>query len=133
MIGLDAAGVAAAQVASREQWHSTRLYSLAPNNDGGTASGLDLVEVGDGATRPLTGELDGVDDVIMVASGADGADAAATIGAACVPRGIMTAGLLLTRGAGVERALRALRPYARMLIVPADIDDLVELLRAIRA
>ncbi len=57
----------------------------------------------------------------------------ATIGAACQVRGIMTAGLVLTPGRLTSDALMALRPSARILLVPADEDDLLELLQAIRA
>jgi hypothetical protein len=45
----------------------------------------------------------------------------------------MTAGLVLTPGRLTSDALMALRPSARVLLVPADEDDLLELLRAIRA
>jgi hypothetical protein len=45
----------------------------------------------------------------------------------------MTAGLVLTPGRLTSDALMALRPAARVLMVPADEDDLLELLRAIRA
>ena len=43
------------------------------------------------------------------------------------------AGLVLTPGRLTSDALMALRPYARILLVPAEEDDLLELLRAIRA
>jgi hypothetical protein len=45
----------------------------------------------------------------------------------------MTAGLVLADAGAMTAALRALRPHARMLLVPADGDDLIELLRAVRA
>jgi hypothetical protein len=69
----------------------------------------------------------------MVAATGEGSAAAATIGAACHVRGIMTAGLVLTPGRLTSDALMALRPYARILLVPAEEDDLLELLQAIRA
>ena len=52
---------------------------------------------------------------------------------ACKVRGIMTAGLVVTPGRLTSEALFALRPYARILLVPAEEDDLTELLAAIRA
>lgn len=133
VIGLDPAAGEVVRVAARERWHHTRLYSVVAAADGGAETGLDLADVTDGTARSLAGELDGVDAVVMVASSGAGAEAAATIGAACALRGIMTAGLLLSGGANSHSPLTALRPYARMLLVPADVDDLIELLRAIRA
>lgn len=132
VIGLDPATGEAVRVAAREQWHHTRFYSVVAATDGGAETGLDLADVPDGAARSLAGELDGVDAVVMVASSGAGAEAAATIGAACALRGIMTAGLLLS-GGDSHSPLTLLRRYARMLLVPADVDDLIELLRAIRA
>jgi hypothetical protein len=69
----------------------------------------------------------------MVAASDAGAAAAESIGRACTSRGIMTAGLILGDDAHVSRALAALRPHARVLIVPAEEDDLVQLLTALRA
>lgn len=133
VIGLDSAGTKVVRTADREQWHHVRSYSVPAGDLEGSGSGLDLIDVRDGAARSLSGELDGVDSVLMVTSSANGAGAAATIGAACALRGIMTAGLLVTGGDDPEGALTSLRPYARMILVPADVDDLIELLRAIRA
>ena len=47
--------------------------------------------------------------------------------------GITTAGLVLGAGSSVAAALTALRPYARVLLVPAEPEDLVQLLTAWRA
>lgn len=106
-------------------WAQARFYSA-------TGAGHQLVTMA-GEARPLAGELDGADSLVMVAATGEHAGAAATIGAACQVRGIMTAGLVLTPGKLTSDALMALRPYARILLVPAEEDDLLELLRAIRA
>jgi hypothetical protein len=95
-----------------------------------------LVEVDlrrlDGSTTPLSAELVGVDAVVMIATMDSGAEAAATIGAACTVRSIMTAGIVH----GDDDTLltvSALRPYARVLMVSNDENDLSALLTAIRA
>ena len=107
------------------EWSQAQFYSA-------TDPGHQLMTLA-GEFRPLADALEGVDSLVMVAAAGDGAEAVATIGAACQVRGIMTAGLVLTPGRLTSDALMALRPYARILLVPAEEDDLLELLRAIRA
>ena len=85
----------------------------------------------DGAVASLNDELVDVDSTIMVASSDYGSEAAATIAAACAVRGIMTAGLVL--GENTELTVSVLRPYAQVLLVPADESDLEALLMALRA
>ena len=107
------------------EWSQAQFYSA-------TDPGHQLMTLA-GEFRPLADALEGVDSLVMVAAAGDGAEAVATIGAACQVRGIMTAGLVLTPGRLTSDALMALRPFARVLLVPADEDDLLELLQAIRA
>lgn len=107
------------------EWSQAQFYSA-------TDPGHQLMTLA-GEFRPLADALEGVDSLVMVAAAGDGAEAVATIGAACQVRGIMTAGLVLTPGRLTSDALMALRPYARILLVPAEEDDLLELLRAVRA
>jgi hypothetical protein len=125
VVALDAEAEQVVRAVSDNEWAHARFY-VARN------PGHDLVTM-TGDVVPLAGELAGVDSLIMAATSAENAEAAATIGAACKVRGTMTAGLVLTPGRLTSDALLALRPYARILLVPADQDDLFELLRAIRA
>ena len=72
--------------------------------------------------------------MVMVAGTPAERGAAATIGAACTVRGIMTAGLVLTPGElDPRRAHRRCVRTPGSCWCPAEADDLVELLRAIRA
>lgn len=126
VVALDGAAetiVRAAAVA--EDWGQARFYLTRD-------PGHDLVTM-DGGTVSLAGEIEQSNTVVMVSTTGENTEAAATIGAACKVRGIMTAGLVITPGRLSSDALLALRPYARILLVPADEDDLVELLRATRA
>lgn len=86
-----------------------------------------------GASVALAEALEGSNTVVMVSTDGSNGEAVATIGAACKERGIMTAGLVVTPGTLTSDALSHLRPHARILLVPAEEDDLVELLRATRA
>jgi hypothetical protein len=111
---------------SGEPWGQAQFYSS-------QRSGHELVTMA-GEERPLAGELDHSDSVIMVATNTIDAEAVATVGAACRVRAIMTAGLLMTDQDHLAgEALMAIRPYARILLMPADQSDLFELLKAIRA
>jgi hypothetical protein len=85
-----------------------------------------------GSMSRLSGELTDADVVVMVAS-SGGAAAASVIGRACAERGIMTAGVVLTKERErVNDAVLALRPYAMVLVVSTDEHDVLELLTALR-
>jgi hypothetical protein len=87
----------------------------------------------DGSETLLSQELSDADVTVMVAS-TDGWAAAAVIGQACAERGIMTAGVVLAEGGErVNDAVLALRPYAMVLVVSQDDEDLLALLTALRA
>lgn len=85
----------------------------------------------DGSATSLNEELTGVDSTVMVATSDAGTEAAATIGAACAVRGIITAGLVF--GEENPQTVSALRPYARVLVVSRDESDLETVLTAMRA
>ncbi len=125
VIGFDPRAAEVVRSVACHTWGQAQFYSA-------TRPGHQLVTTA-GRPQPLADVLEGVDSLVMVAATGEEAGAVATIGAACQVRGIMTAGLVLTPGRLTSDALMALRPYARILMVPADEDDLLELLRAIRA
>lgn len=87
----------------------------------------------DGAETSLIDELNGADVVVMIATAGSDAEAAAIVGNACSVRSIMTAGLVVARGGGVDAAVSALRPYAAVLVVASDEEYVPEMLTALRA
>lgn len=87
----------------------------------------------DGSEHPIAEVLSGADVAVMVATDDDGAGLAAAIGEACSERRIMTAGLVIDTDRRLGAALRALRPHAQVLLVSSDVDDVVEMLTALRA
>ena len=111
--------------AAELEWGQARFYSVSD-------PGHTLVTLAGASVAPAAAP-EGSHPVVMVSTDGADRDAAATIGAACKVRGIMTAGLVVTPGALTSDALFHLRPHARILLVPAEEDDLVELLRATRA
>lgn len=125
VLALDPAAERIVREAAGLEWDQARFYSVAD-------PGHTLVTVA-GDSVPLAEALEDSNTVVMVSSDGSNGAAVATIGAACKVRGIMTAGLVLTPGALTSDALFHLRPHARILLVPAEEEDLVELLRATRA
>jgi len=77
--------------------------------------------------------LDDADVAIMVGTAAADGETAAAIARACAEGGIMTAGLVLGDPLAVGGAVAALRPYARVLMVTEDEDDVAAVLTALRA
>jgi hypothetical protein len=87
-----------------------------------------------GTDTRLADELTGADVAVMLATAGGGAAAAASaIGRACARRGIMTAGLVLGDHHEAGGVVVALRPYAQVLLVTADEQDVHEVLTALRA
>jgi hypothetical protein len=125
VLALDAAAERIVRRAAGLEWEQARFYSASD-------PGHTLVNMA-GASIDLAEALEDSNTVVMVSSDGSNGSAVATIGAACKVRGIMTAGLVVTPGALTSDALSHLRPHARILLVPAEEDDLVELLRATRA
>jgi hypothetical protein len=125
VVALDPAAEAIVRGAAELQWGGARFYSA-------TDPGDRLLTM-DGEDVALTDEIAESNTVIMVSVFGDNAAAVAHIGEACYRRGIMTAGLAMTPDQLDSDALHHLRPHARILLVPAEPDDLVELLWATRA
>jgi hypothetical protein len=137
-----ALGPAAASMVRRVAdlpWDTARFLVVddtRPADDAGRASNADAADFGlhklDGSATSLGLELVDVDVTIMVASTDSAAAAAATIGAACSVRAIMTAGIVIGND-WTQTTVTVLRPFARVLMVSADEDDLIALLTAVRA
>ncbi len=123
-----------------EPWQGAHFLTFESVTSG--AKGLDALPVDatlkapDGQTVRLSEELKGADVAVMIATAGKSADAAAAIGNACFVRGIMTTGLIVAKGdrrIEVERTIRALRPYAAMLVVSTGEEYIPEMLTALRA
>ncbi|AMB42156.1 3-methyl-2-oxobutanoate hydroxymethyltransferase [Paenarthrobacter ureafaciens] len=106
-------------------WGQARFFSVA--DPGGVLSEIGASDVS------LEEVMTDTNTVIMVSTSGENGAAVAAVGSLARERGIMTAGLVVTPGALTSDALFHLRPHARILLVPAEEDDLIELLRATRA
>ena len=125
VVALDAEAERLVRSAALLEWSQARFFRVSDPGD-------ELVEV-DRGTVPLADVVADTNTVVVVSTTGENAAAVAALGDACKAAGVMTAGLVVTPGALTSDALSHLRPHARILLVPAEEDDLIELLRATRA
>lgn len=149
VIALDAEAAALTERAAAEgPWKGARFLtyeSSLPIGDAdeltvdavvrGQATADAVLRTTDGQQTRLSDELVDADVIVMTATADDNAEAALMIGAACAKRGILTAGLVAPAGddGRVDRTVAMLRPYAMVLLVSKDADDLPDVLTALRA
>jgi hypothetical protein len=131
VVALDAGAATIVREVAELPWASARFFVCENPGAGVGSAGIGLKRL-DGTDADLGEELAGVDVTVMIATTDGGADAVSTIGAACTVRGIMTAGLVLGDDIG-SSTVSALRPYARVLLVSTEENDLVDVLTALRA
>ena len=135
IVALDDRAATIVRYASRRPWHAARFFTLAVGVPALEGDGYDDIALHctDGTSSRLSDELVAGDVFVMVATTEADARAAAAIGRAAATRGIMTAGVVMGDRVEVEHAVAALRPYARVLLVTRDDQDLSEVLSALRA
>lgn len=138
IFALDAEATHLMRRVAEQTWHGAHFLTFRSATAG--ASGLDALPVDallttlGGHQVRLSDELSGADVAVMIATAGESAAAADTIGNACFVRSIMTTGLIVAkdrpRGA-VERTVKALRPFAAMLVVTAGEEYIPEMLTAL--
>jgi hypothetical protein len=136
VVGLDAGAAAVVGRVAEQHWSGARFFTADEAAAVGRGDGApaDIVlRATDGSASPLSEELADADLVVMIATSDDGARAAAAIAHACARRGVMMAGMILGERLELSAAVSALRPYAPVLMVSRDEDDVSELLTALRA
>ncbi len=132
VVALDAGASRVVRPLAGWDWRSVRFLDYRGEAVDGQLADLPLW-TGTGDRTQLSAELAEADFMLMVATAGDGATAAAAIGNACVLAGIMTAGVILGADGAASAAVSALRPYARVLLVSRDQDDVAELLSVVGA
>jgi hypothetical protein len=90
-----------------------------------------------GHTKDLLKEIDGADQVVMIATAGEPLEAASVIGEACSLRRIMTTALIVTSPSTSDDALSwslaQLRPWSLMLVIATDESYIADMLTAMRA
>jgi hypothetical protein len=134
VVAMDDGAAAVVRRVAEQPWSDARFLQAedpAPGDNG--ASGDVAMRSFDGSESRLSEELVGADVVIMIATSDGDGEAAASIAQACARAGVTMAGLILGDRPEPGAALSALRPYAPVLMVSGDEDDVSELLTALRA
>jgi hypothetical protein len=90
-----------------------------------------------GHTKDLLNEINGADQVIMIATAGEPVDAVSIIGEACSLKRVMTTALILspptTSDEALSRSLTQLRPWSLMVVVASAEDYIGDMLVALRA
>jgi hypothetical protein len=90
-----------------------------------------------GRTRHLLQEIDGADQVVMIAAAGESVPAAGIIGEACSLKRVATTALIIGGDAASDEALShtlaQLRPWALMLVVASSEAYVADMLRALHA
>jgi hypothetical protein len=90
-----------------------------------------------GHTKDLLAEIDGADQVVMVATAGENAEAASIIGEACSLKRVMTTGLVVcvrsTSDEALSQTLAQVRPWALMLVIASAEEYIADMLIALRA
>jgi hypothetical protein len=134
VVALDDVAAAIVRRVAEQPWRDARFLVYEAPAAGGAngASGDIALRATDGSLSRLSDELTDADVALVVATSDDGAEAASAIAQACDRRGIMTAGFILGERREVGAAVSALRPYAPVLLVTDDEEDIAEVLTALR-
>lgn len=135
VIALDDGAEQLLQDCSRLPWAGAHFLAFegAQRGSGDGLTGDSALRALDGEAVWLSEELVGADVTVMVATTDAAAPRAAAIGQACAVNGIMTAGVVVQSGRDASRVTSSLRPYAMVLLVSAEIDDVPAVLVALRA
>ena len=143
VVALDDGSATIVRRLALQKWSAARFYTLVAGTPAGAGNGVvrswdDPDEMAlhrtNGTDTRLAEELEDGDVAVMLATaGGKAADAAEAIGRACARRGIMTCGLVLGARHEVDDVVFALRPYAQVLLVTSDEQDVTEVLTALRA
>ncbi|QXE33009.1 3-methyl-2-oxobutanoate hydroxymethyltransferase [Streptomyces sp. GMY02] len=132
IIALDERAEGVAHRLADGPWTNARFYVNRGRGGTDTPGGAVLLREIDGPSAPLEQVLTDTDVVVVLATEDGGRATAAAIGRHCWKYGITTAGVVLGDGFEAGDAVAALRPYARVLLLPADESDVSELLTALR-
>jgi hypothetical protein len=141
VVALDRPSEALAERLERDRWNGAAFltasaFSVAPRLDGQFSMQAWLSDLS-GRTRHLLQEIDGADQVVMIACAGEDVPAAAIIGEACSLKRVTTTALIIGSASAtdqaVARTLAQLRPWALMIVVASSDAYVADMLRALHA
>jgi hypothetical protein len=141
VVALDGPSEAVVRQLAQESWNGASFltasaFSAEPQVSGRFSMQAWLSDLS-GRTKHLLEEIEGVDQVVMIASAGEGVPAAEIIGEACSLKRVATIALIVsapsTTDQALARTLAQLRPWALMLVVATSQAYVVDMLGALRA
>ena len=139
VVALDRPSAAVIGRLAKSSWTGASFLTVpteAPGRDGAFSVSGWLRDLA-GQAKDLADEIAGADQVVMLATAGENAEAASIIGEACSVRRIMTTGLILasasTPDEALSRTLSHIRPWALMLVVATGEEYIEDMLTALRA
>jgi hypothetical protein len=141
VVALDRPSEALAERLEHDRWNgaiflTASAFSAGPRADAPFSMQAWLSDLS-GRTRHLLEEIDGADQVVMIAAAGESVPAAGIIGEACSLKRVATTALVIGGNAASDQALShtlaRLRPWALMVVVAGSDAYVADMLRALRA
>ncbi len=141
IIALDEASFSHLKELRQQEWNDLHILrfieTMPPANPEHVLTVDGVLEDVEGNRVRLSQEIDGADVIVMVTSAGTVSDAAETIGLAAFVRHRMATGMIRNSEdvseAELARTLKALRPFAAMLVVSSGDEYIPAILSALRA
>jgi hypothetical protein len=131
IIALDRGAADMLHTISDDPWKGAHFLILSPVQP--DLGGRSVLLTGPGGARlHFADEIAGADLVVLVATTAEGAAAAAVMAETARKRSVTIAGLVVNGPRG-DQVVAALRPFAAVLVIASDADYLPAMLSALRA
>jgi hypothetical protein len=141
VVALDQPSQALAERLAQDRWNgavflTASAFSAEAKADGPPSLQTWLSDLS-GRTRHLLQEIDGADQVVMIAAAGESVAAAGIIGEACSVKRVATTALVTGGDSASDQALSCtlarLRPWAMMVVVAGSDAYVADMLRALRA
>jgi hypothetical protein len=141
VVALDRPSEVLAERLEQEPWDGATFltasaFSAGPRADAAFSMQAWLSDLS-GRTRHLLQEIEGADQVVMIAAAGESVPAAGIVGEACSLKRVATTALIIGGDAAsdeaLSRSLAQLRPWALMVVVAGSDAYVPDMLRALRA
>jgi hypothetical protein len=141
VVALDRTSRALAERLAQDRWNGATFLAAsalsATPQAGGAFSMQSWLSDLSGRARQLLDEIDGADQIVMIAAAGESVPAAGIIGEACSLRRVAAIALVIGAKSASERALSCtlaqVRPWALMVVVASSDAYVADMLRALRA
>ena len=137
VIALDAEAARLVDDISKQQWNGAAFFKSLSFEHSGEANAKAWLNNLAGHTSELAGEVANADCVVVIAGAGEDAASVSVIAELCAQHHKTLVALVVPQGSydqdTVDRSLKALRPYAKMLVIAHERDYIEAMLTALRA